>query len=877
MNTIQYKQCLSAVLNERLVASIDMTVFIPLLYINVAGAKYNLAYSTIVVETHQSCGTLVSTAMSQSTCDINNRIKQHNNNEEGNMSPSKSKGAFRACWASVISIVFTLGMCCISLAQAHDYDNVIVLEASEVLPYDLREVLLTAQPGTVIELPEGTFQFDSDVIIYTSHITLRGKGMDKTILSFKGQANGAEGIQVFADAFTAEDFAIEDTAGDGLRIEGSNGVEIRRVRVEWTNGPDEKNGAYGLYPVLCENVLIEDSIVRGASDAGIYVGQSKNVIIRNNLAEYNVAGIEVENTQYADVYDNTATNNTGGILVFDLPGLTQAGHHTRVYNNTSINNNTKNFAPPGNIVGKVPTGTGIMVLATDHVDIFDNVVTGNKTGSMLVASYNTVTIIDGSPIPDGYDPYPEFINVRDNVMDRKNGYPWSSGEMGILISLAYLLNWKSVTDIIIDGVSRDNLANAQICLGENKHPNNRASTFGNLRMTEASSLFKLLGLPVGGLLTKDTTPHQCMNTGWDAVVLAPWLDVPEPDIEYTEEEIAALCATPGTGVNVEALVVDCPSLSSYRIFDDSTDPTQNANDGIPYELTTPLFTDYATKYRFIYVPDGEQVLYTDTDILDFPVGSVITKTFTAEADGHDQKILEVRLLIRRASGWVGLPYVWNEATLDGDLTNEGAVLSATVSNDAGEIIQLDNYAVPRKNQCASCHRKADDLFRPIGTKAKLLNMAIPYGDVTENQLTHWSELGLLAGAPANPADAPKTVDWKDESATLEERAKAYLDVQCSHCHIEGGRADATGLHLDEEEEDAMGYGICKSPVAAGSGSGGLLFDILPGNPDDSILVYRLQSNDAAVRMPELGRSIMHTEGIDLVRDWISSLQGTCEQ
>ncbi|MBV1921819.1 MAG: right-handed parallel beta-helix repeat-containing protein [Pseudomonadales bacterium] len=789
------------------------------------------------------------------------------------MTFSKAMGAFRT---SSRILVVLLSLLCFSAAQAQDYDNVVVLEASETFSYDLREALLTAQPGTVIELPEGTFQFNSDVIILTSHITLRGKGMDKTILSFKGQADGAEGIQVFADAFVAEDFAIEDTAGDGLRIEGSNGVVVRRVRVEWTNGPDEHNGAYGLYPVLCENVLIEDSVVKGASDAGIYVGQSKHIIIRNNLAEYNVAGIEVENSQYADVYGNLAQNNTGGILIFDLPGLTQEGHHTRVYNNTSINNNTKNFAPAGNIVGKVPTGTGLMILATDYVDIYDNVVTGNKTGSMLVSSFNTVTVIDGTPIPDGYDPYPEFINIRDNVMHRQSGYPWSSGEMGILISLDFLIHWKKVSDVIVDGVARDSLVNAQICISENKHADGRDSSFGNLRMSEVSSLFKWLGLPVGGLLSTDITPHQCLNAAWDGVELAPWPEIPEPDIEYTDEEIAALCATEGTGVNSEALVVDCPLLSSYRLFDDSTDPTQNANGGVFYDLISPLFTDYASKYRFVYVPEGTQATYTDTDIFDFPVGSVIAKTFTAEAIGYDQQILEVRLLIRRASGWVGLPYVWSETNSDGELANEGAVLSAMVSNDAGELIALDGYAVPRKNQCASCHRKADDLFRPIGPKAKLMNSAVDYGDIVENQLSHWVNLGILKDAPIDPADAPQSVDWKDESASLDERARAYLDVQCAHCHIEGGRADSTGLHLDEEESEATSFGVCKTPVAAGSGSGGLLVDIFPGAPDDSILAYRMGSNDPAVRMPELGRSIVHTEGTNLIRDWISAMPGSCQ-
>ncbi|MDH3642803.1 MAG: right-handed parallel beta-helix repeat-containing protein, partial [Gammaproteobacteria bacterium] len=204
---------------------------------------------------------------------------------------------------------------------------------AESVEDQLRLQLETASPGDVIVVPEGTHAFTRSLTLNTSGVTIRGAGMDKSVLSFKGQLAGAEGLLVNASDFTIEDLAIEDSVGDALKINEGSNIIVRRVRTEWTNGPSTDNGAYGIYPVQTENTLIEESVAIGASDAGIYVGQSRNVVVRKSRAEYNVAGIEIENTVSADVYENVATNNTGGVLVFNMPDLQQAGHSTRVFNN----------------------------------------------------------------------------------------------------------------------------------------------------------------------------------------------------------------------------------------------------------------------------------------------------------------------------------------------------------------------------------------------------------------------------------------------------------------------------------------------------------------------------------------------------------------
>jgi len=280
-------------------------------------------------------------------------------------------------------------------------------------PAKLMAQLLDAKPGDVIDLPEGKFSFDRSLSLAVDGVTIRGKGLDKTILSFKDQVAGAEGLLVTADDFTAEDFAIEDTKGDGLKVNEGKNIVIRRVRVEWTGGPKTENGAYGLYPVQSENVLLDGNVVIGSSDAGVYVGQSRNVIVRNNRAEWNVAGIEIENTFDADVYDNVATNNTGGILVFNMPDLSQPGARTRVFRNEIVNNNTKNFGVAGTAVANIPAGSGVVINSNDQVEIFDNDIAGNKTANIIIASvFSTDLSKDG--MSSDFDPYPEAIYIYGN-------------------------------------------------------------------------------------------------------------------------------------------------------------------------------------------------------------------------------------------------------------------------------------------------------------------------------------------------------------------------------------------------------------------------------------------------------------------------------
>lgn len=277
----------------------------------------------------------------------------------------------------------------------------------------LQAQLLDAQPGDVITIPEGKFPFTRSLSLTVDGVTIRGAGMDKSILSFDGQVAGAEGLLVTANDFTIENLAIEDTIGDALKISEGENIVIRGVRVEWTDGYKTENGAYGIYPVQTTNVLMEDNVAIGASDAGLYIGQSANVIVRRNRAEYNVAGIEIENTIDADVYENVATNNTGGILVFNMPNLPQEGRRTRVFNNEVYENNTDNFGHEGTPVASVPAGSGIVISSNDQVEIFDNEIRDNQTANIIVSSVYSTNYSELNAV-EGYDPYPEAIYIYGN-------------------------------------------------------------------------------------------------------------------------------------------------------------------------------------------------------------------------------------------------------------------------------------------------------------------------------------------------------------------------------------------------------------------------------------------------------------------------------
>lgn len=327
------------------------------------------------------------------------------------------------------------------------------------------------------------------------------------------------------------------------------------------------------------------------------------------------------------------------------------------------------------------------------------------------------------------------------------------------------------------------------------------------------------------------------------------------------------------GVSLDALMADgpAPKLSDYRLFLDVGARRPNAR-VTPYTLNTPLFTDYAEKFRYLYLPPGTKARYRAEGVLDLPVGAALVKTFAYPADfrrpAEKIRYVETRVLIHKPEGWTAQAYVWNADQTEAVLKRAGARLDVSYVDARGATQRLD-YAVPNQNQCKECHQ-LDKAISPIGPKARNLNGDFAYAGGRENQLAHLARLGLLEGAPA-PAYAPRTPHWDDPAEPLDGRARAYLDGNCAHCHNARGVASNSGLFLELEQTSRVTFGVGKQPVAAGRGSGDLKADIVPGHPDDSIVVFRMASDEPGVMMPELGRSITHEEGVALIRAWIKAM------
>jgi uncharacterized repeat protein (TIGR03806 family) len=313
-------------------------------------------------------------------------------------------------------------------------------------------------------------------------------------------------------------------------------------------------------------------------------------------------------------------------------------------------------------------------------------------------------------------------------------------------------------------------------------------------------------------------------------------------------------------------------------------------DGVePYDLNSGLFTDHALKLRTLYLPPGSAAQYANAGPLDMPVGTIVSKTFfypttegravaiagwsgdPADLDARSHRLIETRLLVRQPHGWDALPYVWNGDDAYLRITGDLQPLELLVD---GRTVELP-YVVPGRSECAGCHATNHDsgALHPIGLKARHLNRG--YAGGPGNQLTRWQARGRLAGLPDDPADIPRSADWQDASESLERRARAYLDINCGHCHNAAGAAATSGLLLDAATTDFRQLGFCKRPIAAGRGSGGHDYSIVPGRPDASILVYRMTTSDPATRMPELGRTLVHDDAVELVSQWIASLPGNC--
>lgn len=932
--------------------------------------------------------------------------------------------------------------------------RVFIIEPGENATQDMVAAMVQVKPKDVIEFTEGYFELSTGLqISSTEDVLVRGQGMDKTVLSFKFSGSQEGFLASTVRGITVEDLTVLDTPGDAFKLQGVDHGTLRRVRALWSSGrntededtitadnytekmnvactnparhnpanpnPTEMDttspdytvsvasGRYGIYPVNSQNILVEYSESVGASDAGIYVGQTDNAIIRNSRAAYNVFGFEIENVRGGEYVDNLAECNTGGFLVYDLDGLTRYGQRTRMHRNLARNNNTYNFAEPGSIVSNVPRGVGMITLAYDKIDVFNNTFENHGTAGIVHTSYEVL----GVPGDRRLDLYSEGVHIWGNTfINNGNDLPQpdlatvlASGGSQVTSLFPMIVGLKNATagagyrggHIIWDGYL-DDLSDCPYPtdgqgqpipqdeegkpIQGNQYPNpdcrynaykfddqgerikptwwsscidadndfaDDSLTYSNFHGLDGLEL--LLGLDlgnpanlVGALIDNvaslpnfpadtDMSPHDCVAQygenlpPLDPIVIPPF--VPSGDIDPApgEDLVKKLCeaVVPSGQINAAAYAVNCPTLDQYHLFSDADDPMSLPNGrGVPFVLNTKLFSDFSTKYRVAYIPDGQQALYRDgqdnanATIL-FPVGTILAKTFSfADETAGTEVAAETRLVIKRKTSagqvyWDGLEYIWTEENGQrvARLAQGGG--SVAVSWDYTDVHSgvrhtgsTDSYLLPNANQCLTCHANddAETGAAPIGPKPRNLNVRyasespIEHGVdahpvAGQNQLMYWCQNGLMGNCPElilNPVNGYVTSVERNpifnipgdsgfpanSDEDIEARVRAYLEVNCAHCHNPRGMAQNTGFYMDVFRPVNDTYGICKGPTATGSdGRGGHEYDIVPGSAADSIVPFRLgfEADKLTEKMPPLARSVVDEEAFALITEWIDNV------
>ncbi|NGY05721.1 parallel beta-helix domain-containing protein [Solimonas terrae] len=950
--------------------------------------------------------------------------------------------------------------------------RVFKVEPGDSATGEMVAAMVQAAPGDTIEFGCGYFELTSSLqLTNTEDVLVKGCGRDKTVLSFKHN-NSPEGIlAVNVQGLTVQDLTVLDTGGNGIELRGVDHGTLQHVRAIWSSGggrqsatpitadnafsndarllnvpctdpatqdPDDPqnilgdtsspdytvsklSGRYGIYPVSSENILIDDAISIGASDAGIYVGQTNTAIIKNSLSRYNVFGFEIENVRGGEYDSNTAECNTGGFLIYDLDNLRQYGDRSVMKNNISRMNNTYNFTS-GGIVGNVPAGSGMITLAYDRIDVHDNVFEDNNTAGIIHTSYEIFPVGAGRPSEHRIDWYTEGLHIWHNTF-KNNGNQLTlptiqnitsqeiskllpaivglKNQAGCLLpqnllkcpapllqaSPPALLNirgahilWDGLLDVNDPDCPYPKDANGEdvphdergkpimtnevpdpschynqykfdqtksdkprilpdwySCIDDDNTFSNDSITYANFHGTKGLELIISSNLDPAALAQFpsdfDMSSHKCVQQygknlpPLPDVVIPPFHRSGDYDPAPTADQIAKLCgASVKQGeVNFEAAKVNCPTLDQYHLFADAEDPTSAPNgDGLPYSLNTKLFSDYAVKYRVLFLPTGTKAVYRDakTDgtnaVVVFPSGTIIAKTFSFRDEGNDTETpVETRLLIKRVNNkgvarWDGLAYVWS--TENGKhvakLTLGGATVSThwqTTDVDSGIVHtgSTDSYLVPNANQCLSCHSRADQEAgtAPIGPRIRNLNKAY-HTESTRvtaqsksavagvNQIQYWCTHGLMIGCPGDLGVDPVTqIATKIERVPtfnkpgdagfpagspqdIEARARSWLEANCQHCHNVSGFAASTGFYLDSLRKVDTTYGVCKRPTATGEeGSDNRRYDIHPGDSADSIMEFRIgpTATTPAARMPPLARSVVDEEGHALIQQWIQNV------
>ena len=835
--------------------------------------------------------------------------------------------------------------------------------------------LFEAREGDTLSFCAGRFEFDRGLSLHDRRgITIKGAGKDQTVLSFKS-SELPEGLFIArVEGLTLQGLTIEDTPERGVWIKDSTSVTVRDLRVQWSGyascgaGPAapacQVKGNMGLVVGNGRHVLIEDSEFFGAAGDGVQIGEGRDVTVRRSRADYNSTGFSFIKTYRGLVEDSVATNNTSGLVAFEETfGARRYGGKIIVRNNRFVGNNSTRSSL---------TGFGMVLGAEDQVEVHGNEISGNGFTGIVIINGEYVTRTARSR---KFDAFPKGIDVHDNVF-RDNGGVAPSDPLNASIAArnggksAHIL-WDGAVDQPNDcaAVPTDedfvplNKPNPDSAREEGRtdergrpqfqesdpepacrwtawkfdgqgklKPENgiyiRNNRFENTRPNELrvdDFLNFELRFPADMQTTKVPVFHDLAAHAGSLPPLAepslPRFVAKPAEVRPDAAAIAAACSAPPAGeVNWAALArYNCPLLHQYGLFADPRDPRSKPNGfGVPYEINSALFSDYAVKYRVLFLPPGGKAIYgdhagdpttTDDDNvmrgLQLPVGTVIAKTFAFRKDDATGKVLsenvvETRLLIKREENgtplWVGMAYIWKDtgagrvaelhlegghAAVEFDYLDKDPDVKDASGKRRRYVGATGRYSIPEAANCAQCHGggKREAGAAPISLKPRYLNRnnACPNGAASMNQLQCLESLGLLQGLPADAKAIEKHPRWNvpgdsglpaNSPADVQQRTRAYLEINCAHCHTQGGKTEDYVLFLDSFRPVDEWYGICKPPITAPL-MGGRNYDIVPGHADQSVLPHRDMSPESVVRMPQLARSLVNNEARELVSTWIN--------
>lgn len=680
----------------------------------------------------------------------------------------------------------------------------------------LQTAVIQAGAGRTICLDEGTYTLRSELQIATTGLTLRGAGAGKTVLDAATALPGLAAVSIQADSVTLEGLTIKDSPTDGVRARTRHNVALRGVAIEW---PSVGGGRHGLVAEACNGVDVDDVAISGARVAAVMISQSFRGRVRASTLTDSAIGIALAASTSVEVTGSTVSKNALGIVILDRPGLAvQGGSRAAVHDNVVSENDRTHPAGTDDWVSALPSGTGVLIVASDKNEVTQNTITHHPSTGLAILFHDPAVF--GPVVGEGFDPYPEGNTVHGNTFEGNGAAP-----RGVLGQLG-----EATLPPLVDGACAKPSPpeGSQNCLKSNGEA-------GYLNIDWC-----------GGQAAKsdDAGPVTCDQ---------------EPVKILPPCSSAAGCEAPvikGDALPEDGCTMPFPRLSDYRLFAGEPAEQRPAPGVIAYEVASPLWSDGSLKQRFVRLPPDAFIGFRETGTWLFPQGSILVKTFGYPDGGAAGTLVETRLLIHDSGGWSGHTYVWNAEQTE-------------AFRQVGGVVTDRPYVVPSTITCASCHGN-DGEVAPLGPTTRQLNRVVQRDGDAVQQLEWLLEQGAFPFPPPPVASLDAHPDPYGDGS-LEDRARGWLDANCGHCHRYGSAAAHTGLSLTAPEKDPYALGVCRPRSVTGEPIDGLDWIIVPGDSKRSLLARRIASTDPRHRMPPLPSLTVDPAGLALIEAWIDSM------